>query len=135
MYICTRLIVIELEFILYIFLGIAIAAAFVVILGTTFSLLLSLYSILTIFFILFVTIGFLVLAGWELNVMESVVFCVATGLSADFTLHYSVAYQRVQSSENRIERTKKALSNIGGAVFMGAVTTFISGTSRKECFS
>ena len=109
-------------------LGISIAVAFVAILATTLNVLLSLYSILTIFFILSVTIGFLVLGGWELNIMESVVFSVAAGLSADFTLHYSVTYRTSLLTTDRVERTKSSLSHIGAAILMGAFTTFIAGT-------
>ncbi|XP_057308047.1 protein dispatched homolog 1-like isoform X2 [Hydractinia symbiolongicarpus] len=108
-------------------LAIAIAVAFVVILLTTLNVLLSIYSILTISFIISVTVGILVLSGWELNIMESVVFSVAAGLSADFTLHYSVAYKTSLLKNNRVERVKSAINHIGPAILMGAFTTFIAG--------
>ncbi|XP_057308069.1 protein dispatched homolog 1-like isoform X2 [Hydractinia symbiolongicarpus] len=108
-------------------LVIAIAVSFVIILLTTWNLLLSIYSILTISFIISVTVGILVLSGWELNIMESVVFSVAAGLSADFTLHYSVAYKTSIIQDKRVERVKSAISNIGPAIAMGAFTTFIAG--------
>lgn len=69
----------------------------------------------------------LILSGWELNIFESVVFSVAAGLSADFTLHYSVAYRTSLTKDNRVERTKSSLKHIGAAVLMGACTTFIAG--------
>ena len=71
----------------FLLIGISIGIAFMVILMTTLNILLSFYSIITIFFILSVPIGILVLTGLELNIMESIVFSVAAGLSADFTLH------------------------------------------------
>ena len=111
----------------FLLIGISIGIAFMVILMTTLNILLSFYSIITIFFILSVTIGILVLTGWELNIMESVVFSVAAGLSADFTLHYSVAYRTSLLRNNRVERTKSALSHIGTPILMGAFTTFIAG--------
>lgn len=111
----------------YLILGIAIGVAFFVILLTTFNLLLSLYSILTITFIISITIGVLVLTGWRLNIMESIVFSVAAGLSADFTLHYSVAYKSALVKNDRVERMKNALHHIGPAILMGAFTTFVSG--------
>ena len=88
---------------------------------------LSLYSIITITFIISVTVGILILSGWRLNILESIVFSVAAGLSADFTLHYSVAYQTSLHKNNRVERVKGALSHIGPAILMGACTTFIAG--------
>ena len=111
----------------FLLIGISIGIAFMVILMTTLNILLSFYSIITIFFILSVTIGILVLTGWELNIMESIVFSVAAGLSADFTLHYSVAYRTSLLRNNRVERTKSALSHIGAPILMGAFTTFIAG--------
>ena len=113
--------------VLYFLPGIAIAVAFLVILFTTFNLVLSLYSIVTITFIISVTVGILILSGWRLNILESIVFSVAAGLSADFTLHYSVAYQTSLHKNDRIERVKGALSHIGPAILMGACTTFIAG--------
>ena len=59
--------------------------------------------------------------------MESVVFSVAAGLSADFTLHYSVAYRTSLIKDNRVERVKSSLIHIGPAVLMGAFTTFLAG--------
>eukprot|EP00111_Clytia_hemisphaerica_P005464 TCONS_00015824-protein len=108
-------------------LGIAIGVAFIVILLTTLNVFLSLYSILTITFIISVTVGVLVLSGWKLNILESIVFSVAAGLSADFTLHYSVAYQTSLHKHDRVERVKESLSHIGPAILMGACTTFIAG--------
>ena len=70
------------------------------------------------------------LSGWKLNILESIVFSVAAGLSADFTLHYSVAYQTTLIKHDRVERVKGALSHIGPAILMGACTTFIAGNGR-----
>lgn len=100
-----------------------------VVLITTLDVLLSFYSIITIFFILSVTMGILVLAGWELNIVESILFSVAAGLSVDFTLHYSVAYRVSLLKNDRVERTKSALSRIGAPILMGAFTTFAAGKS------
>ena len=108
--------------------GIAIAVAFIVILLTSLNILLSLYSILTIAFIISVTVGSLILDGWVLNIMESTVFSVAAGLSADFTLHYSVAYRTSLFKSRRDVRVKYSITHIGPAIFMGALTTFIAGT-------
>ncbi|XP_012567028.2 protein dispatched homolog 1 isoform X1 [Hydra vulgaris] len=108
-------------------LGISVGVAFIVILFTTWNILLSIYSIITIAFILSVTIGVLVLCGWHLNIMESIIFSVAAGLSADFTLHYSIAYLASSIKDNKVERTLNSLKNIGPAVLMGAITTFIAG--------
>ena len=63
--------------------------------------------------------------------MESVVFSVAAGLSADFTLHYSVAYRTSLIINDRVERTRSSLEHIGAAILMGAFTTFIAGEFKN----
>jgi len=40
-----------------------------------------------------VTVSVLILLGWELNILESVVITLAIGLSVDFTLHYGIMYK------------------------------------------
>ena len=73
------------------------------------------------------TVGTLVLDGWHLNIVESSVFSVAAGLSADFTLHYSVAYRTSCAIDERNDKVKYALEHVGAPIIMGATTTFIGG--------
>ena len=110
-----------------IFTGIAVAVAFIVILMTSLNIILSLFSVVTIFFIISVTVAILIADGWNLNIVESTVFSVAAGLSADFTLHYSIAYRSSTMKADRKERSADALSRMGPPIFMGAFTTFIAG--------
>ena len=107
--------------------GIAIAVAFVVILSTSLNIILSLYSVVTILFIISITVAILIAAGWTLNIVESTVFSVAAGLSADFTLHFSIAYRSSVLKADRRDRSADALSRMGPAIFMGAFTTFVAG--------
>ena len=58
---------------------------------TTRSIRLSVLAILTVFLIILSTIATLVLLGWELNILESVIITLAIGLSVDFSLHYNLA--------------------------------------------
>ena len=107
-------------------LGFSLAIAFAVMLLTSLNWVISVYAILTIICILATTIGSLVLAGWELNILESIVISVAVGLSVDFTLHYGVAYT-ISSQKGRVDQVKYALGHIGPAVTLAAITTFIAG--------
>ena len=68
-------------------------ASLMALLVSTRSLCLSLLAILTVFLIIMVTIASLVLLGWELNILESVIITLAIGLSVDFTLHYGIMYK------------------------------------------
>ena len=107
-------------------LAVSLTIAFGVMLLTSLNWVISVYAIVTIICILATTIGSLVLDGWELNILESIVISVAVGLSVDFTLHYGVAYT-VSSEQGRRDQVKYALSHIGPAVTLAALTTFIAG--------
>ncbi|EDO44540.1 predicted protein, partial [Nematostella vectensis] len=108
-------------------MSISVAIAFVVMLLTTLNIFISLYAIITIVGILAITVGSLVLLGWQLNILESIVMSVAVGLSIDFTMHYGVAYRLSPYKDRRDIRVRYSFVHIGSAIFMAALTTFITG--------
>ena len=108
-------------------LGISVAVSFVVMLLTTLNIFISIYAIITIIGVIAITIGSLVLAGWQLNILESIVMSVAVGLSIDFTMHYGVAYRLAPDKSNRESRVRYSLVHIGSAISMAALTTFLTG--------
>ena len=112
-------------------LGISVAASFSIMLLTTLNIFISIYAIVTIIGIIATTIGSLVLAGWQLNILESIIMSVAVGLSIDFTMHYGVAYRLAPDKSQRESRVRYSLAHIGSAITMAALTTFLTG----ECFS
>ncbi|XP_004375964.1 protein dispatched homolog 1 isoform X1 [Trichechus manatus latirostris] len=107
-------------------MGLSVAVAFSVMLLTTWNIIISLYAIISIAGTIFVTVGSLVLLGWELNVLESVTISVAVGLSVDFAVHYGVAY-RLAPDPDREGKVVFSLSRMGSAIAMAAVTTFVAG--------
>ncbi|KAM4528802.1 protein dispatched homolog 1 isoform 1-T1 [Fundulus diaphanus] len=107
-------------------MALSVAVAFSVMLLTTWNVIISLYAILSIAGTIFVTVGSLVLLGWELNVLESVTISVAVGLSVDFAVHYGVAY-RLAPEPGREGKVVFSLSRMGSAIAMAAVTTFVAG--------
>ncbi|PVD25783.1 hypothetical protein C0Q70_13443 [Pomacea canaliculata] len=107
-------------------LGVSLAVVSVVAFFTTLNVLISLYAIATIACVIVVTLASLVLLGWELNVLESVVITVAIGMAIDYTLHYGVAY-RLSPDLDREMRVASSLSRMGSPVAMAAVTTFSAG--------
>ncbi|XP_055002894.1 protein dispatched homolog 1 isoform X6 [Sorex araneus] len=107
-------------------MGLSVAVAFSVMLLTTWNIIISLYAILSIAGTIFVTVGSLVLLGWELNVLESVTISVAVGLSVDFAVHYGVAY-RLAPDADREGKVIFSLSRMGSAIAMAALTTFVAG--------
>ncbi|KAF3823932.1 hypothetical protein GH733_006936 [Mirounga leonina] len=107
-------------------MGLSVAVAFSVMLLTTWNVIVSLYAIMSIAGTIFVTVGALVLLGWELNVLESVIISVAVGLSVDFAVHYGVAY-RLAPDADREGKVIFSLSRMGSAIAMAALTTFVAG--------
>ncbi|XP_008266606.2 protein dispatched homolog 1 isoform X2 [Oryctolagus cuniculus] len=107
-------------------MGLSVAVAFSVMLLTTWNIVISLYAILSIAGTIFVTVGSLVLLGWELNVLESVTISVAVGLSVDFAVHYGVAYCLAPDAD-REGKVVFSLSRMGSAIAMAALTTFVAG--------
>ena len=107
-------------------IGVSLAVATVVAFATTLNLLISLYAMLSIAGAIFVTIGSLVLLGWQLNILESVILTIVIGLSMDFTLHYGMAY-RLSPDLDREMRVCCSLSRMGSPVAMAALTSFLAG--------
>lgn len=107
-------------------MGLSVTVAFSVMLLTTWNIIISLYAIVSIAGTIFVTVGSLVLLGWELNVLESVTISVAVGLSVDFAVHYGVAY-RLAPDPDREGKVIFSLSRMGSAIAMAALTTFVAG--------
>lgn len=107
-------------------MALSVAVAFSVMLLTTWNVIISLYAILSIAGTISVTVGSLVLLGWELNVLESVTISVAVGLSVDFAVHYGVAY-RLAPEPDREGKVVFSLSRMGSAIAMAALTTFVAG--------
>ncbi|XP_065065551.1 protein dispatched homolog 1-like [Rhopilema esculentum] len=108
-------------------IAVSIGISAIVLLATTQNILITLFAVIAITAIISVTIGSLVMAGWRLNVLESMMMSVAIGLSIDFTLHYGVAYFSCEDSQSRKDRVHYSLWHVGSAVAMGTLTTFLAG--------
>eukprot|EP00106_Octopus_bimaculoides_P008387 XP_014775829.1 PREDICTED: protein dispatched homolog 1-like [Octopus bimaculoides] len=107
-------------------MALSLSVAGAVIFLTTLNVLLSIFAMFSVIFTILTTVAFLILLGWELNILESVVITVAIGMSIDFTLHYSVAY-RLSAYSERSSRVISSISSIGSAIAMASFTTFLAG--------
>ncbi|XP_002125616.2 protein dispatched homolog 1-like [Ciona intestinalis] len=107
--------------------GISLLVAQIVILVTSRNLVVSIFVNLSIGGVIFVTVAALALAGWELNVLESVTVSISVGLSVDFTAHYAIAYLLAPEKGDRQRRVEHALARIGSAIATAAFTTFLAG--------
>jgi hypothetical protein len=106
--------------------GFSFLLAFLVLAATTRNPLLTCLSLFTIFCIVASIVGVLVLDGWQLNILESIIISVAVGMSVDFVAHYSHSYLHSEGAD-RDERVLKCMSTMGVSVLTGAITTFMAG--------
>ncbi|XP_075700396.1 protein dispatched homolog 2 [Rhinoderma darwinii] len=106
--------------------GFAVAISFVVLLLTTWNVLLSLFSVAAIGGSVLVTVGLLVLLEWQFNTVESLFVSAAVGLSVDFTVNYCISYHLCPHSD-RFSRVAFSVKQISCATAMGASTMFSAG--------
>ncbi|XP_071502305.1 protein dispatched homolog 1-like [Diadema antillarum] len=107
-------------------IGLSLAIAACVLLLTIRNFLVTVYAMFTIACAVFVVVGSVVLLGWELNIFESIIISLAVGLSVDFTIHYGVSYRQATATDKE-SRSIYALSSVGAAITLAALTTFVAG--------
>jgi hypothetical protein len=107
-------------------MGISLGVVAAVIFLTTLNLFISIFALISVACVMFVTIGTLVLLNWELNILEAVIITVALGMSVDYTLHYAVIY-RLSPDIDRENRIINCIHSLGSVITMAALTTFLAG--------
>ncbi|XP_068004629.1 protein dispatched homolog 2 [Melanerpes formicivorus] len=107
-------------------MGLSIAVSFVVLLLTTWNVLLSVFSVTAIAGTVLVTVGLLVLLEWQLNAVESLFISAAVGLSVDFTVNYCISYHLCPHSD-RLSRVAFSLKQMSCATAMAASALFSAG--------
>ena len=135
--------------------GIALCAAAIVVLFASRSIMLTLFSVITIAYVLTWVIAAremhslhlmdtlthkfsfcppilssvtatLVSLGWTLGFLESICFAILIGISVDFVIHFGHSYSSIQGDVSRGERTKYALVHMGPSVLAAAFTMICS---------
>ncbi|XP_030044352.1 protein dispatched homolog 2-like [Microcaecilia unicolor] len=107
-------------------IGLSIAISFVMLLLTTWNVLLSIFSVTAIGGTVLVTMGLLVLLEWQLNAVECLFISAAVGLSVDFTVNYCISYHLCPHSD-RLSRVAFSLKQMSCATAMGASALFSAG--------
>jgi hypothetical protein len=108
--------------------AIAIGTGALVILFSSRSIILTIFSAVTIGYVLASVTATLVALGWSLGFLESICFAILIGISCDFVIHFTHAYSMLPGSVDRGERTKHALLEMGPSILAAAFTT-ISGAT------
>ncbi|CDW73800.1 resistance-nodulation-cell division superfamily [Stylonychia lemnae] len=105
---------------------ISLAFAFVVIIVATQNIIVTLLAVITISCVLSSVIGMIQLIGWKIGISESLAMDFFVGFSVDYIVHVAMAYSECREITTRRDKMNHAFSNIGLAVFSGAITTIIS---------
>lgn len=113
--------------------GIAIAFSAVVVLFSSRSLLLTLFSGVCIIYVLAAATATLVGMGWELGFLESVCFAILVGISCDFVIHFGHAYINFKGHVENHERTKYAVLHMGPSILAAALTTLSAAVVMLFC--
>ncbi|CAB9518411.1 dispatched homolog 1 [Seminavis robusta] len=103
--------------------AIAILVSALVILISSKSLSLTVFSAISVAFVLLSVAAVMSAAQWTLGFLESVCFTILIGLSADFVLHFSHAYCELPGDTDRHTRTKHALIHLGPSILAAGFTT------------
>ena len=110
-------------------LGLAVVVAALVLLVSTCNFWIFFVSAITIGATVLTVVGVLVLLEWELNVLESLTITLAVGLSIDFVIHLGVTFKFLDDGTEWDVGVEQVLKQVGTAVTMAALTTFLSGLS------
>ena len=113
--------------------AIAIAFSAVIVLFSSRSLLLVLFSEICIIYVLSAATATLVGFGWELGFLESVCFAILVGISCDFIIHFGHAYIHHEGSVDRGTRTKFAVVHMGPSILAAAATTLAAALVMLAC--
>ena len=135
--------------------GLSVVLALSVLAVMTRRLITAGFASLQIFLCVASIVGVMVLMGWNLGIIESLIFSVAVGLACDFAAHLAHAYVK-QAPDERLpaypasladlgafvsdasRRARAAMTELGVTITLGFVTSFIPGVfllfSRTQFF-
>jgi len=108
--------------------GIALATAAIAIFLSSRSFSMTIFSVMSVGYVLVSVTAMLVAADWEFGLLESICFTILIGVSVDFVVHFSHAYAESPGAVKKYERTKYALIHLGPSILAAAFTTAASAT-------
>jgi len=102
----------------------------IVILVLTANVLIAVYCTVAIGLLIGAVTGIVVLQGWTLGIIESVIFSTAIGMACDFVAHLGFAYRQAnkhREANTRVELVKVAIGRILPPVTAAAFSTALMG--------
>jgi hypothetical protein len=112
---------------------IVISCAALVILSGCRSVTLSIFSCISVLYVLVAATASLAAMGWSLGIFESILFAVLVGLGSDFVLHFAHAYSMIPGKVNKRVRLKHAILHMGPSVLGSAATTLSTAIIMLFC--
>ena len=82
----------------------------------------TIFAIIAVIFIVADITAVMVIAGWELGVIESVATVIVIGFSVDYVVHLATHYVH-SPNYSRSVKAKESITAMGVSIFSGAVTT------------
>jgi 5-methyltetrahydrofolate--homocysteine methyltransferase len=108
--------------------AIAIGTGALVILFSSRSVVLTIFSTVTIGYVLASVTATLVAIGWTLGFLESICFAILIGISCDFVIHFAHSYSSLPGNVARSERTLYSLVEMGPSILAAGFTTISAAT-------
>ena len=110
-------------------LGVCIA--FVVLLVSTRVLHIAFFASLSITCVLISVVGTMVMLGWYLGSIESILIGIIAGFRVDYVVHLAHAYEIASGST--YERITEAFGDLGISVFNGMITSVVASIPLFFC--
>uniref|UniRef100_A0A914ZMD5 SSD domain-containing protein n=1 Tax=Parascaris univalens TaxID=6257 RepID=A0A914ZMD5_PARUN len=93
-----------------------------VIILSTFHLIISIAAIFSIAVVVALTLGIVLWCGWTINVVEATIIVLTIGLSFDYSLHVAVGFKLSRNSD-----FKDVSSTVGVPISLAALSSFLAG--------
>lgn len=102
-----------------------IGIAFFVVFLSTRSIVMGVFTVITVLMSILSVSAVLGMMGWKIGVVECVLYTVLSGFSVDYVLHVSVAYVMAQKKLGKRERVLHALRETGPVSLNGMISSML----------
>jgi hypothetical protein len=104
----------------------SLCLAFIIILFSTYNWILTILAMIGVIGTVVSFMAFMVGAGWQLGIIESVSITILVGLSVDYVVHIANSCNESKLT-GRFERGRQGLTDMGISVFSASITTIGAG--------
>jgi len=105
-------------------IGLALFFAFLILNWATKNYVIATVATCVISIIVVLVIGFTVMVGWKLGILESIIYVMVVGMAVDYVVHLGEAYlEAADVHHDRHSRARDMLETRGFSIISGAVST------------